>query len=502
LELARTGLPLGLFLSLAPVVLGTMLHVRATYQPLNQAWVLSNGESYRMSWMYVLAMLITAVSCRIGAYLHRNAMPKLATVYFVGAMVAAVLGIDGLLSLIGVDAWSQRSVVLMLVPLATMIASRFSRGKAEEKPLALASHIAAGALIALESIAAVHLVPVYVLESAMGSTLHLWLAGFFAEAAVFYALAAGFQKHAASVVLAVAMACVALWQVLYYGDVSTECYTLTFASLGLASMVGLRFIRDKETNFAKAILVVANGLTSLSLVAAAFMTLSHLAVQPRDLHGTTAAFQFAMATISLLSAWLVPHEAWRRWYVVMTIVEAALAFAVLHLISQLTLWQKLEILSVIVGLALLVVGHIGCHREQNEQLSETVTFSLFNGSLLLAVPLTIAVLLNRFQAVPHFSTPNELGMFAAALLLLATGFVFRLRATTITGACTMMVYLLTLVMYVNALQNVKTAAIWMAIGGATIFATGIGLSIYRDRLLQLPEKIQRREGIFRVLNWR
>ncbi len=42
----------------------------------------------------------------------------------------------------------------------------------------------------------------------------------------------------------------------------------------------------------------------------------------------------------------------------------------------------------------------------------------------------------------------------------------------------------------------------MTIGGGTIFATGILLSIYRDRLLMLPEQVKRREGIFRVLSWR
>jgi hypothetical protein len=35
-----------------------------------------------------------------------------------------------------------------------------------------------------------------------------------------------------------------------------------------------------------------------------------------------------------------------------------------------------------------------------------------------------------------------------------------------------------------------------------IFPTGLLLSIYRDRLLALPEKVKRREGIFRVLGWR
>jgi hypothetical protein len=34
------------------------------------------------------------------------------------------------------------------------------------------------------------------------------------------------------------------------------------------------------------------------------------------------------------------------------------------------------------------------------------------------------------------------------------------------------------------------------------FGAGLLLSLYRDRLLALPEWIKRREGVFRVLTWR
>ena len=57
-------------------------------------------------------------------------------------------------------------------------------------------------------------------------------------------------------------------------------------------------------------------------------------------------------------------------------------------------------------------------------------------------------------------------------------------------------------MFINMLENVQTAAIWLTIGGGLVFATGVLLNIYRDRLLTLPEKVMRREGIFRVLGWR
>ena len=56
--------------------------------------------------------------------------------------------------------------------------------------------------------------------------------------------------------------------------------------------------------------------------------------------------------------------------------------------------------------------------------------------------------------------------------------------------------------FILLLQNVQTAAIGLMIGGGVIVGTGIVLSIYRERLLTLPERARRREGVFRVLGWR
>jgi hypothetical protein len=183
----------------------------------------------------------------------------------------------------------------------------------------------------------------------------------------------------------------------------------------------------------------------------------------------------------------------------MAIVEAALMFLTIHVLSRLNVWEKMEIFSVVIGLALLVIGHIGWHREQEHQ-EDLVSFNLMIGSLLVGVPLAIAVLIHRIR--PEFSTLNELGMLLAGMLMLATGFIFHLRSTTITGVVLLMIYLLTMVLYINLLQNVQTAAIWMTIGGGVIFGTGVLLSVYRDRLLTLPDQVKRREGIFRVLTWR
>ena len=218
-----------------------------------------------------------------------------------------------------------------------------------------------------------------------------------------------------------------------------------------------------------------------------------------EVHWSLVILLSALAALSLVAAWLVRHAVWRRWYLVMAIVEAALMFLTIHMLSHLNVWEKMEIFSVAIGFALLVIGHVGWHREQEHQ-EDLVSFSLLIGSLLVGVPLAIAVVLHRVR--PEFSPLNELGMLTAGILLLATGFIFHLRSTTITGVTLLLIYLLTMVLYINMLENVQTLSIWMTIGGGVIFGTGVLLSIYRDRLLTLPDQVKRREGIFRVLTWR
>ncbi len=207
----------------------------------------------------------------------------------------------------------------------------------------------------------------------------------------------------------------------------------------------------------------------------------------------------SLGVLSLLAAWIVRDPGWRRWYMVTAITETALMFLAIHLLNHLSRWEELEIFAVAAGIGLLAVGHVGWYREDEKQ-EDVVSFNLGCGALLVAVPLTIAVLQHR--SVPVFSAPNELGMLAAGVLLLASGFMFQIRSTTLAGAGLLAIYLVTLVLYINMLENVQMAAIWMTIGGAVIFGTGILLSVYRDRLLTLPDQVKRREGIFRVLGWR
>ncbi len=87
------------------------------------------------------------------------------------------------------------------------------------------------------------------------------------------------------------------------------------------------------------------------------------------------------------------------------------------------------------------------------------------------------------------------------ILMLVTGVGWRIRATTYVGGASLAVYLLLVIFVLAELQD-ATVGVHLAVGGAVVFALGIALSIYRDRLLELPDRIARRECIFRTMTWR
>jgi hypothetical protein len=497
--LVRAGQPLGLLLSSLPLLLGVTLYLRATYKAMNIAWPHPGGELYAIGWLFVGAMLLTAVACYVGAHLYRHGIPWLSTTYLFGAAAAMLLGAAGLLTVLGLKTWAELAPVVMAIPILYLLAAILFRGHAQEKPLVWAAQSATAVIVVSALAASFHLAPEHVFEPATGMRLNLSMALVLAEAALFYALAAGLRKQGINIYLCTAAASGAAWQVLQYWQVGAEYYTLTFAVVGLVLLIGYRLAMWEWAGLAEPAFQCANALLSLSFVAAALLTLSRLATSLATVHRSLVLLLLALVVVSLLATWLVRHAGWRRWYVVMAITEAVLTFITLNVLSHLSIWDKMEIFSVIIGVILLVLGHIGLYREHERQ-DDLVSFSLFIGSLLVGVPLTIAVLVNR--GVPRFSALNELGMLTAGVVMLATGFMFRLRSTTLTGIAMMAIYLATLLLYINMLENVQTAAIWMTIGGGVIFITGLMLSIYRDRLLALPDMMKRREGLFRILSWR
>jgi hypothetical protein len=486
-SVARNLAVLGLVLALAPVIVGVGVCFQSLGGILTTVWGVRPP-----GWGFVGSMLLTAISCRIGAQITLHKQPGLSAAYFFATAAATLGGAAALLAALGLQSWQTQAPVLMLLPIAYLTAAHLYHGYEAERPLVWVSHAATVVMLGLSLV-----VVCQGFSVVEGRPLNLALAAFFAEAAIFYGLAVALRRQAAGVYLGTAVACGSVWQLLAYAVVPGEYYTLTFAVVGLALLIVYRFaVLEKFAagRVERAAFEAANTLLSLSLIGACLMALSRLATH--HIQWPFVVLTFSLAVMALAAAGFVQQSAWRRWYVVAAIGEALLAFLTVGVLATISPAQKFEIFAVTVGLVLLAVGHVGWYREQERQSDMVI------GSLAAGVPLAAAAIVDRylgnFEGAYKF---NEFGFLAVSVLLLVTGFLLQLRSTTLVGAALTALYFLTLLIFVpwGRLNAVATA---VTIGGGLIFGTGLVLSVYRERLLALPDRIKRREGVFRVLGWR
>ena len=96
---------------------------------------------------------------------------------------------------------------------------------------------------------------------------------------------------------------------------------------------------------------------------------------------------------------------------------------------------------------------------------------------------------------------DEMALLTVTILMAVTGVSWQTKATTVFGGGLLTFYLIVLVVSLTYRPQVAIG-VYLAVGGAIVFAIGIALSMYRDKLLELPEQISRRERVFRILNWR
>jgi hypothetical protein len=497
-RLADVAGTLGLVLNVMPVCLGVYLYFLAV-----------GGIGYRLGWAYVGGMALTAASCRLAAYFHRG-RAGLEAVSLFGAGASVLVGLVGLLLAVEPTLrWHQRAAVVMLIPIAYLVAGRLARGQSREGPLTWVAH--AGAVVMLLS-SVFTAVPGF--AEVRHDTLNLYLALFFAEAAVFYGLESAFRREGvfgvegAGVYAAAVMSAAAVWQVLAYFDVPAPVYTLGFAAVGLGLLVCYRFLVLEgagSTQWTAGAFWAGSALLLVASAAGALRTLWELDLGRVGGAGVGLAVLVpgVLAAFNLAALVLVRETGWRRLYVVSTIVETALAVLTLAVLIDLTFWEKVEVVVVAMGLLLLLAGHVGLVREK-EGHGALTSFALVLGCLLAGYPLTNATLYCRlyWAQLDAFHSLNEVGMLVVGLLLLGTGCVLRVKFTTLAGAVMTGLWLLSLVLYARLPERLQTTAIYLMIGGGAFFGTGLLLSVYRDRLLTLPERFRRRAGVFRVLTWR
>lgn len=480
----------GLLLGLLPVLLGVYEYYR--YLGLQSVWI---GQEPR--WSYVGAMAFTAVVSRIGAYLYRGATPWLPMAYYFATAAATMVAAVAALAALGLKTWYAHAPILMLLPIAYLVAARLYGESAPAASLRSVAHAATWVMLA-SSLASAF---TGFTDIVAGQALNLGLAAFFAEAAVFYGLVCAFERKPKYVHWATLMACGALWQMMTYAGFSANVYLLTFATIGLLLLFAYRFSVLEQTAaapLAGAAFKAANSLLSLSFLSSVFRGLSRLTGEPLSLDWSFVGFSVLMSLAALLAVASVQVAAWRRWYMVNVVAQAALTLLAAHKLIDLNFWQQVELFSVGMGMLLLALGHLGWYREQ-ERESDLVSMNLFFGSVLAALPLAIATWIDRGHG--QFHIVNEAGFLFVSVALLVSGVLFQLKWTAILGGGSTALYFLTLLIFIPW-GRLSTVATLITVGGCLLFGLGLGLAFFREHLLVLPARIQKREGFFKVLNWR
>jgi hypothetical protein len=297
-----------------------------------------------------------------------------------------------------------------------------------------------------------------------------------------------------------------------YWGVDPAYYTMLYAGLGLGTLalgrvLGLEQIEIYRTGDSQASAIGGSGLPAfqtgsgilcVALLAAFMQGLTGLAQSANDWSDIWALL--AVVGAAALGAAVVPAANWRRFYIVAATALAAVSFLRLNMLLDLRGWEKLEIFCVVAGLATLVGSHLAVFREQEGAKEDAISFGLALGSALAVVPLAIAVLFHRFsEGAP--SLIDEIGLLSVTILMSVTGASWQIKSTTLCGGTALVLYLIVLIGSLAYHPQVEIG-VYLAVGGAVVFGVGVALSIYRDRLLELPDRAAKREGVFRILNWR
>ena len=234
-KLRRAVPRLALVLSVLPVLMGIVLHVRAITQlTLPETWV------YHTTWLFVGVMGIVAASNHISATLCRRSDARLSVAYLVRARCRCSSAGRPALRIVGLTTVMRQAPWLMMIPVAYIIASKLS-DQVWQRPLATIGHVATALILVLVGGASLDN-PFAVLQPVSHQSLNLLFGLTLAETAVFYSLSAALQRRGASVYLATAAACAALWQLLAYGGVPSDYYTMLYAGLGVGFLAVSRIL--------------------------------------------------------------------------------------------------------------------------------------------------------------------------------------------------------------------------------------------------------------------
>jgi len=211
-------------------------------------------------------------------------------------------------------------------------------------------------------------------------------------------------------------------------------------------------------------------------------------------------FPMATAGLTALAAFVAANATQRRFLLLGAGAIVGMTGAGWVRLLHLEPAQAIKLGATAAGLILLAAGCRARVRERAGERDEGVGFLLVVGSVVAAGPVLWNVLGNRWTGGRPVLF-DEMLLVTALLPLIVVGCVARIRSATLVGVGGMAIYLLTL--FANLVYRPELAVgIYLGVGGLMIFLIGIALSVWRDRILEIPGRIASRRGIFQVIDWR
>lgn len=497
----RSLRPATLLLGFAAVALGAVAHVRATSLAVAETnWSRDTG------WYFVLALAIAAASNRLLVVLSRGRDKQAMSAHLFLSAAALLVGAAGLLRQLELRTWHEQAPLLMAIPTIYLLVSRLRVERVVRDPLQWIAHVATGVIMGSIFLGSFSVVG-RVLMPVSGATVNLLAGVVFAEAMLFYGLAAWIRRHAANYYLATIAGCAMVWEWLGYAQISSDYYLLLYAVLGVAMLAVSRVIGVRSENVCdpqgrpmtrllgpgRPLYLVANGLIAMAVVAATLQALAQLLVRSSDArYLTVLLFTTGAGGLATVLSRRGPE---RWWHATGTTILAILTFLTFNVLLDLQPWRKAELTAVILGLAMLVAGYIG--EFSGKRFHDLASVGLWLGSLLVAGAVAATVFAYGIMVSPA----DDITLLTVTIMMVASGVGFRFKAPTLLGGIALGAYLVSILVDLAYSPQVAVG-IYLAVGGLTVFLIGIALSMCRERLLELPEQWSRREGVFKFIGWR
>ncbi|MEM6798889.1 MAG: hypothetical protein AAF589_05190, partial [Planctomycetota bacterium] len=312
------------------------------------------------------------------------------------------------------------------------------------------------------------------------------LATGFAEAATLFGLLAWSQRGRqtagiAAPAFAAICECVAVWQTLVLFGFVAYAPLVALGGVGVGCLALARWMSrgaDESVNNAQAGVVSSLGAGLVYLGAGAGVLLAGNRLLADEVRWPLVGLLLGQTLLTALAA-LLANRGTRCALNVLAVGSALACAATLNTLSLLGVWQRVELITMAGGTALLAMGHRGWRKEGGTP-NAAVGVNLALGSLMVAAPGVVALVLQRLLLVSDnwvWALAHEVGVLAIGLALLGAGVLCRIRSTTLAGAATLLAYVGSLALLIDVPDQLQSVAVYMMVGGGAFFGTAVLLSV-------------------------